>query len=105
LLLAGVEYLHPIYHQANSYNHLLDKGITGNPDDLNAQSLHQQAWKVVGPHFKQSRLNAVETYQRLAKTAQASKDIRKIIPAAFYGCVLIWGKRDKIRKNKKRERE
>ena len=32
LVLAGVDYLHPIYRQANTYPHLLDQGLTGNCD-------------------------------------------------------------------------
>ncbi len=34
LILAGVEYLLPIYHQANSYGSLLESGIIGNPEFL-----------------------------------------------------------------------
>jgi hypothetical protein len=33
LLLAGVDYLLPIYREANTTHIWLDKGITGNPDD------------------------------------------------------------------------
>lgn len=32
LVLAGVEYLLPIYRRANTYPYLLDGGVTGNPE-------------------------------------------------------------------------
>ena len=31
LVLAGVEYLFPIYREANTYPHLIEEGIPGNP--------------------------------------------------------------------------
>jgi hypothetical protein len=34
LVLAGVEYLLPIYQEANSYHNLVKNGITGNPEQL-----------------------------------------------------------------------
>ncbi len=36
LVLAGVEYLLPLYRQANTYHHLMEEGITGNPETLSA---------------------------------------------------------------------
>ncbi len=34
LILAGVEYLFPIYREVNTYRNLYETGITGNPDGL-----------------------------------------------------------------------
>ncbi len=48
VIIAAVKYLHPIYQQANTLPHLLGKGIEGNPDEINAEKLHQQAWNVAG---------------------------------------------------------
>ena len=62
LVLAGVEYLFPIYKEANNYPQLLDEGITGNPDELKAEELHEQAWKIVQPYFEQAQQEVVNRY-------------------------------------------
>ncbi len=87
LLIAGVDYLHPIYEQANSYQHLLPEGITGNPDDLKAEELHKKAWEIVEPYFLQEREESIGLYNRIyGKGKQrASTDIFEVIPAAVYG--------------------
>ena len=40
LVLAGVEFLHPIFREATTYQHLLEQGLTGNPEGKSAQQLH-----------------------------------------------------------------
>jgi hypothetical protein len=86
LLLAGVEYLLPIYHEANTYPHLLGDGITGNPDEMSAEELHHKAWGVVAPHFQEARQKAVEVYLHLKGTdsERASDDLAEIVPAAYF---------------------
>jgi hypothetical protein len=85
LVLAGVEYLFPIYREANTYPHLLDEGVAGNPDRESAQVLHTKAWAVVEPHFMSAREEAVASYRAYAGSERASNDLRVIIPAAYYG--------------------
>jgi hypothetical protein len=87
LVLAGVEYLHPVYREANTYNHLLERGIEGNPDDLRAEVLHQRAWEIVRPIFESSQQEVVERYRALMgqKSARASSRVEEIVPAAYQG--------------------
>ncbi len=54
LVLAGVEYLLPLYRQANTYQHLMAEGITGNPEILSAQELHDKTWPIVEADFQKS---------------------------------------------------
>ena len=89
LVLAGVDSLFPIYREANTYSHLLDAGIAGNPERLNAEELHNRAWKIVQPHFQETQKDAFDLYNQLANTQRASSDIREIVPAAFYGKVEL----------------
>lgn len=84
LVLAGVEYLLPIYKEANNYPQLLDEGITGNPDELKAEELHEQAWKIVQPYFEQAEQAVVNRYQELAGTGQTANNIEEVISAAYY---------------------
>lgn len=86
LVMAGVEYLHPIYQQANTYAHLVESGITGNPENLKPEELHDAAWQIVEPLFHKQEQEAIEHYHELAgaDTGKASNDIKEIIPAAYF---------------------
>jgi hypothetical protein len=87
LILAGVDYLLPIYREANSYAHILEGGVTGNPELLSAEELHEKAWEIVHPHFQKNLQDALAKYRQLAGTGLASSDVREIVPAAHFGRV------------------
>jgi hypothetical protein len=105
LILAGVDYLHPIYREANTYSHLLEQGITRRPELFQADELHADAWEIVEPLFHETEQQAMELYQQLAGegTGTASNDLKEIVSAAYYQRVdtlfvpvgqQIWGKFD-----------
>ncbi len=89
LVLAGVEYQHSIYREASSYLHLVTQGIHGNPDRLSAEELHRRAWEIVQPIFDQEMEDAKALYRQFLGegTGKASRDVREIAPAAYYGRV------------------
>jgi hypothetical protein len=87
LVLAGVEYLLPLYHEANSYPHLIEEGIQGNPEQLSAKELHQRAWALVQPYLLEERDRASQRFKQLASTGEASDDLSDIVPAAYHGRV------------------
>ena len=87
LVLAAVDYLQPIYHQANTYPHLLDKGVDGNPDRWSNKELHDRAWPLVKPLFEKAQQEAAVQYQRLAGTEHASHDLKTVVGAALEGRV------------------
>ncbi|MBE9182059.1 hypothetical protein IQ268_26185 [Oculatella sp. LEGE 06141] len=87
LVLAGVEYLLPIYRQANTYPNLIEEGITGNSENLKPEELHEQVWPIVEPHFQQSQDAAIELYRELAGTGQTSTELQEAVTAAYYGRV------------------
>jgi hypothetical protein len=89
LILAGVDYLHPIYKAANTYPHLFDKGITGNPEDLSSEELHKRAWGIIQPFFEASHLEAAAEYRRLAGSGHTSNDIREIVTNAYGGGIEL----------------
>ncbi|ALF53237.1 hypothetical protein ACX27_10900 [Nostoc piscinale CENA21] len=105
LILAGVDYLHPIYRQANSYTNLLEQGITRRPELFQIDELHADAWEIVEPLFHESEHQAMELYQQLLGegSSTASSDLKEIVAAAYYQRVdslfvpvgqQIWGKFD-----------
>lgn len=89
LVLAGVEYLHPLYREANSYPGLVEAGLYGNPDELRAEELHARAWEIVRPLIIQPREAAVERFRQLsgAGSPLASTEVNDIVAAAYYGRV------------------
>ena len=86
LVLAAVDHLLPIYREANTYPHLLEKGIASHPTALSVEELRAQAWAIVEPHFLRERQEAQALYKHYAGTddARASEDITKIVAAAYY---------------------
>ncbi|MBW4490353.1 MAG: hypothetical protein KME12_21450 [Trichocoleus desertorum ATA4-8-CV12] len=87
LVLAGVEYLLPLYREANTYPHLLDEGITGNQKISQPEELHAATWQIVEPLFQQAQQQAVEHYRELNGTGKNSHDLKEAVSAAYYGRV------------------
>jgi hypothetical protein len=89
LVLAGVDYLLPIYQGANTYPHLVDEGIEGNPEELSAEELHERAWAIVHPLFLTAQEEAAAQYRQLAGAGseQTSNDLKQVVPAAYHGRV------------------
>ncbi len=87
MILAGVDYLFPIYREASANPHLLEKGIPGNPDIVTAEELHQRAWEIVEPYFLKSQQDTVGKYKELAGTGLASNNMEEILAASFHGRV------------------
>ena len=102
-VLAGVEYLLPLFQEATKLPNVVDEGLTGNSDGLSPEELHAQAWEIVEPLFQQDRQKAVERFGSLQGTGRATHQIEEILPAAHDGRVdtlftargvRIWGSYD-----------
>jgi len=87
LVLACVESLFPLYREVNTYPHLLDQGVPGNPDKLSAETLLRQAWAIMEPYLLLAREQAAARYREYTETGRASHNVREIIAAAFHGQV------------------
>lgn len=89
LVLAGVGYLHSIYKEVNSYAHILDQGIQGNPELMTADQIQHSAWRLVNPTFEQAQESALATYRTLHAKASplASDRVDEIVIAAMQGRV------------------
>lgn len=89
MVLAGVEYLLPIYREASSYQNLLKDEIPGNPDRENFKELHEKAWKIMRPIFEESQKKAFEKYEQFQgqQNGLATADLKAAIRAAKFGQV------------------
>ncbi len=105
LLLAGVEYLIPIYKSVAQYKPIWDEAITGNKQYTDLHSLHEQAKKVMEPYFAERHKKALELYGNQSATELTSSIPADVIPAAHYKRVWhlfvqqgahIWGTFDEM---------
>lgn len=87
MVLAGVDYLLPIYHQASTYAGLLEEGLEGNPEELDGKELHKMAWDLVQPIFKEDQNQALERFEQLNGQGNelASTDLETVVKAANFG--------------------
>jgi len=103
LVLAAVEYLHPLYAQVNSYPHLLPDGIRGNPGTFAVDDLHRRAAAVAAAALDRRVDDAVASYVEQAAGPRASQELSTILVGAFFGTVArlfvpggveLWGRFD-----------
>lgn len=87
LVIASVEYLQPIYHEVNSYPHLFEAGVDGNPDTASPEDLHQAAWEKVASLLESSHEEAKAQYHNLKGTGKASDRLAPLLTAAHRGQV------------------
>lgn len=87
LLLACVDYLFPLYREANKYPLLLEERITGNPEKISADELHHKAWEIVQPYFQQKQAGAIARYHEQVGTGKTSNAVEEILSASFHGRV------------------
>ncbi len=103
-VLAGVDYLLPIYRSVSEYAHIMPDGITGNPESLRAQELQEQAWPLVEPYFRQELEAVIGQYHALADSGKATDNVQDVVAAAHFGRVdkiivaydaQVWGEFDR----------
>ncbi|WP_024822852.1 hypothetical protein [Aminobacterium mobile] len=103
LVLAGVDFLLPLYKEANTYPCLMDEGINGNPDLLSPQELGEKGWEIVHPFFKKEEQKFAELYIEMKGTGKTSTDVEETAAAAYIGKIdtvfvalgnHIWGSFD-----------
>jgi hypothetical protein len=87
LVLAGVDFLLPIFREASSYRWLLEEAVRGNPDELKAEDLHEKALEVVLPELERGAREAARRYRELAGKGLTAAGVREVVPAAAYGRV------------------
>jgi hypothetical protein len=89
LVLAGVDYLLPIYREANNYPCLVEQGIPGNPERMKPEMLQKKGWKIMEPYFLKAREEATARYKQLAGSGSASSDIKTIARSSYQGRIEI----------------
>jgi hypothetical protein len=100
LLLAGVEYLLPIFKSVSHYKNIWPESLTGSHEHDDLNSLYTQARQVMEPYFQERTKKALTNYGNQSATALTSSIPDDVIPAAHYSRVWhlfvkpnehIWG--------------
>ena len=103
LILAGADYIFPIYREANTYPWIIEDEIHGNPEKLNKKEILNNAYSILNSHNRKIIENKYIKLLELKNTKlnRYSSDLEVIINNSYYGKVdelfildnkKIWGK-------------
>lgn len=87
LVLAAVDYYHPMFRSTFRYPHIVAEGVKGSPDEQTEKELLQRAMPLVKPCFRQEFRKAVGRYEQNISTERTSNDLAAILSAAEMGRV------------------
>ena len=87
LVLAGVDYLLPLYREVTEYPHVMPDGVVGSPERVSIEELHARAWEIVTPLFDLDCESAKARYLAVADTPTGTADVKQAIRAAHQGRV------------------
>jgi hypothetical protein len=105
LLLAGIEYMIPIYRSVSDYNFVWQDAIAkGALEHENSNVLYEMAMEKMKPYFDQKLEKAKNEYGNKSAGSLTTSIATEVIPACYYGQVdtlfvqkdaHIWGRFDK----------
>jgi hypothetical protein len=85
MVVACQDYLFPMYKEANSYKHLVDKHIAANLNDVGPVYLHEMAWEKLAPQFDQERRDKIDRFMEVHGTGQTAIETAEVLQAAMMG--------------------
>jgi len=86
MILAGLDYLIPIYREVNQYPNMIDQAIKKDIHNGQEDQLHEWAWEIVMPHFTREKEKKLKKYhvQKGNQPELVSTDLEEIVSAAYY---------------------
>lgn len=85
LVLAAVDYEMAMYRQISKVADIVEGGISGNPEAVDAGTLHRRAWELVAPRFVEARQRARDRYADLSASGRVTVELDEILPASLDG--------------------
>ncbi len=106
LILAGADYIFPVYRNANSYPKIMEDVIHGNPKELNKNDLFKKVSKIIKTHHQKEIEIEYKKVIEFKNTNQSkyTSDFEVVFLASLYGNIdelflipnkKIWGKFNK----------
>lgn len=87
LLVAAVDYLVPIYQEISQYANIMPFSVKGNPENDSPVQLHEKAWSLMQPYFKEEQQSLANNFQSNFALEKADISAYAVIPAAINGRV------------------
>jgi hypothetical protein len=87
LILASTEPIDAIYRSVNSYPHLLETSIAGNPDAMSGANLTESARRLLDETYAAELRTIQDTYALRSSQRRASADVADVARAATFGLV------------------
>ncbi len=87
LMLAGVDYLIPIFRDVAKYPNIMEGHVSGNPENVNPVTLHEKALLAAPVYFDKQKKASIDNFQAFASEDRATAYLYDIIPAAISGKV------------------
>lgn len=103
VILAGVEYLLPLYRGLTRYPSIHPAHLTGSPEDRSDDDLHRDGWRLIEPGLAREKEKAWARVHEALGTGRGSDRVTDVIPAAVQGRVdvlftprdlHVWGRFD-----------
>lgn len=104
LVLVAPVALQAAYRSVSRYPHLLDDGLHGSYDSLNAAELHEKAWPIVATELRSREDHMLDDFGSLAARGRATDDPAEIARFGVQGRVRrlfladgehLWGRLDR----------
>lgn len=106
LVLAGIDYLLPIYREITGYKRVLEQASQGNPDAIDDEALHALTWALIHPEAQEHAAASGARLEAHAGRGEALFGIGPILDAAMQGRVdavfvaddaVLWGQAGRTR--------
>lgn len=89
LIIAAVDYLHPLYREVSHYGNVLDEGVYGNPDRTRDDELHKHALPIIDKSRVTEMAKLLERFGALARRELGTSDLGAALRAAHEGRVEV----------------
>lgn len=75
------------YKSISKYPNIFDSNVSGDPEFVNKNKLHEVSWELLQPYFNTTRNEKIESFKELYNTSKTGYEISEILPLAVEGKV------------------
>lgn len=104
VVLAAVDYYHPLYHDVSRLENLSEEGVTGSVSNWGADRLHDEAWPIVREKALETIDRALELWENAYGSGKGEADLSAVCRLAVAGRIRLlltehgrnaWGRFDR----------
>ena len=82
LILCAISKYHDRFRKLSHNTYLVPRGIKLDPNSISIDRLHEEAWKIIAPYYRQQIEKVIEEYGRARAHQQGSEDPAQVAEAA-----------------------